>query len=81
MNVIVYSKENCSYCVSAKEFLRSNGVAFSEVKIGQDIVVEEFKEQYPEQSTVPLVIIDGVKVGGYAELREWWDGRPQLLVE
>lgn len=81
MNVVIYSKDNCIYCDRAKAFFRSNNMPFSEVKIGKDIIAEEFVEQYPDQKTVPLIFVDGEKIGGYQSLVEWWDNRPQLLTE
>jgi glutaredoxin len=38
----IYSKNNCSYCVQAKDFLASRGVAFTEVKIDEDAEAKNF---------------------------------------
>lgn len=76
MNVIVYSKSDCPYCVKAKNLLTQKGFDYTEVVIGQDILREDFVSTFPEQKTVPLIMIDGVKVGGYDKLTEWFNAQP-----
>jgi hypothetical protein len=39
--------------------LHNQGVEFKEVKIGRDITVEAFKEQFPNVRTVPHVVESG----------------------
>ena len=79
MNVVIYSKPDCNYCNLAKELLRQQGIPFGENIIGQDIIREEFVSMYPAVRTVPHIIIDGVELGGYTELKNWISQRPQLL--
>jgi glutaredoxin len=55
----VYSKDNCPACVLVKARLHNQGVEFKEVKIGRDITVEAFKEQFPNVRTVPHVVESG----------------------
>lgn len=73
MNVLVYTKDNCPYCVKAKQLLSIKNVAYNEVVIGQDIIREDFMSLFPDVRTVPLIIIDNVKVGGYEQLRNFFD--------
>lgn len=68
MNIIVYSKEHCPACIKAKSLLSIKNMEYTETVIGKDILREEFIELFPEQKTVPLIIIDGVKIGGYDDL-------------
>lgn len=80
MRAVVYSKDNCPYCVKAKALLSLNNYSYEEVVIGKDILREEFLTQFPDQRTVPLVFVEGEKVGGYDQLVIWFDNRKQLLV-
>ena len=32
----IYSKNNCSYCNQAKDFLRKRGIAFKEIKLDEN---------------------------------------------
>ena len=70
-NIVIYSKDHCPHCVQAKNLLTIRGKQFTEVKINQDITVEEFKTLFPDAKTVPIVMINGVQIGGYNELQEW----------
>lgn len=76
MNVLVYSKANCPSCTKAKLLMDLKGVRYVETVIGEDILREDFIEMFPEQRTVPLIIIDGVKIGGYEDLRDYFDNNP-----
>lgn len=79
--IIVYSKPDCPYCVKAKALLHIKQQPFTESVIGQDILREDFVSLFPDVRSVPLIVIDGVKIGGYDKLVEWLDARPQLLAE
>lgn len=61
----VYSKDNCPYCVKAKNLLNARGIEFTEIKIGVDITRDEFLETFPDARTVPQIILGGEHVGGY----------------
>ena len=75
-NVLIYTKDNCSYCVQAKNLFTNKGQQYIEKKIGKDLTREEFLESFPDVKTVPFIIIDTEKVGGYDKLIEWYD-RPE----
>lgn len=66
--IIVYTKDNCPYCVKAKTLLQNKGLEYTERKIGTDITREEFLEAFPNARTVPQIMFDGQLIGGYDEL-------------
>lgn len=66
--IVVYSKANCVYCDRAKALLNSKGLPYVETRLGEDILREDFMATFPEVRTMPFIIIDGVKIGGYTEL-------------
>lgn len=70
-NILVYTKPNCPYCVKAKQLLTLKGKQYTEVVIGTDMLREDFMALFPEVRTVPLIIIDGNKIGGYEQLKTW----------
>ncbi len=74
--IIIYTKDNCPYCVQAKNLFNLKGQSFEEMKIGVDLTREEFINIFPEVKTVPFIIIDGENVGGYDRLVEYYN-RPE----
>lgn len=80
-SILVYSKDQCPYCVKAKALLEMKQKDYTEIKIGVDMLREDFMATFPEVRTVPFIIIDGVKVGGYDKLVEWFDNQPKFLAE
>lgn len=80
--IIIYSKDNCQYCVKAKTLLNIKKMQFEEVVIGRDIDKDEFVAIYPEVRTVPYILIDGNPIGGFDNLTEWvHENGPHFLTE
>lgn len=74
MSVVIYSKDGCSFCVKAKHLLQAKSMKFEEFKLGTDITREQmFKELGREVRTIPQITIDGEYIGGYSELRKYFD--------
>jgi glutaredoxin len=70
MNVILYTKDNCSYCTNTKLLLTSKGISFTEMKLGEDFTRETLLEMFPEAKTFPVIVVDGFNIGGYVQLKE-----------
>jgi glutaredoxin 3 len=66
---IIWSKDNCPYCVQAKTLLSKKGIEFEERKIGQGYTKEDLLESVPNARSVPQIFLDGELVGGFTELR------------
>ena len=56
MSLIVYSQPNCPGCVIMKNKLKEEGKTFTEIIIGKDITVDEFKERFPTVRSVPFMV-------------------------
>jgi glutaredoxin len=72
MKYIIYSKENCMYCLGAKKLAHEELLKYEVIDIGTGIAVEDFKAKFPEQKTAPLIMAEDdagnvTKVGGYKE--------------
>ena len=65
----VYGRPNCNWCVKAKELLDSKGINYSYSIVGEDIGINEITDMFPGVRTVPIVAIDGKRIGGYEELK------------
>ena len=83
-NTVVWSKDNCPYCVRAKLLLQSKGIAYEERRIGADKpdggvwTREELLEAAPNARTVPQIWLYGEYIGGcdsleaYMESHDMW---------
>jgi len=67
-NVIVYSTQNCSYCLRAKELLKGYGVEYTDAMIDQDPKLLEEMLTRSGRKTVPQIFIGDRHVGGYDDL-------------
>jgi glutaredoxin 3 len=67
--ITVYSKNNCPFCVQAKNLLKLKGVEFEEVKIDENNEAREFVLTEGHR-TVPQLYKDGKLLveGGYQGL-------------
>jgi glutaredoxin len=73
MEIIVYSKENCAYCVKAKSLLKNLRLDFTEKKMEEFASVDALLEDIGKKvRTMPQIKIDGVLVGGYNQLIEYF---------
>jgi glutaredoxin 3 len=69
MKAIIWSRENCPYCVQAKALLEQKGIEYEERKIGEGWTKEDLLEAVPNARTVPQIFLNDELVGGYTELR------------
>lgn len=70
MKAVIWSKDNCQYCVKAKTLLDLNGVQYEERKIGAGWTKEQLLEAVPTARTVPQIFLDGALIGGFTELQK-----------
>ena len=58
MKAIVWSKDQCPYCVQAKALLESKGIEFEERNINRGYTREQLLEAVPGARTVPQIFLD-----------------------
>lgn len=74
MYFTVFGRENCPYCVRAKEFLKSRGLEFSYKDVMEDEVFFMQMSEWVKEATgappktVPQIFLDDTYVGGYDDL-------------
>ena len=66
---IVWSKVTCPFCDMAKTLLKNKGIVFEERMIGVGWTREQLLESIPNARTVPQIILNGVLIGGYEQLK------------
>ena len=74
IKAIVWSKENCPYCLQAKALLESKGIEFEERNVSKDWTREQLLEAVPNARTLPQIFLDDKLVGGFTELRKHLQG-------
>lgn len=71
MNVLIWSKDNCSFCEQAKQLLKVRSIPFEERKIGHGWTKEQLLEDVPTARTVPQIFVDGTLIGGFSEFKTY----------
>ena len=66
--ITLYSSAICPYCVMAKNFLKSKGLAWTEVRIDTDPVAREAMLAKARRTSVPQIFVGDVHVGGYDDM-------------
>lgn len=70
----IYTKNDCQFCLQAKQFLHKHKLPYNEYLIGGNITREEVLEKFPQMRTAPIIVIDEQLVGGYTNLVERFGG-------
>ena len=70
MKAIVWSKDQCPFCVQAKALLESRGIEYEERYVSQDWTREQLLEAVPTARTLPQIFLEEEYVGGFTELRK-----------
>ncbi len=66
--ITIYSSAICPYCVAAKNFLKSKGQRWTEVRIDLDAAARERMMALTRRTSVPQIFIGDIHVGGYDDL-------------
>ena len=65
-NNVIWSKDDCPFCVAAKQLFDTYNFKYEVIDVYQN--KEAFREEFPDAKTVPQIIYNGKKIGGYNEL-------------
>jgi len=67
--IVVYSGQNCPYCVRAKQLLQQKGVAYDEFDVRADATARaEMLAKSGGKQTIPQIFINGKHIGGCDDL-------------
>ena len=67
-NITMYTTSACGYCVAAKNFLKSRGLVWTEVRVDTDPAQRATMMARTRRTSVPQIFINDTHVGGYDEL-------------
>lgn len=68
--IVMFSGDNCPYCVRARRLLEKKGVAFRELKVDQSAELRSEMEQLSQRRTIPQIFIHGRHIGGFDDMAE-----------
>lgn len=72
MQIRLYGKSNCSYCKLAERFLQNRNIPYDYVSASDPGVTEYLIEHVnADIKSVPVIVVDGVYIGGYEELQKY----------
>ncbi|RPE81191.1 glutaredoxin 3 [Vulcaniibacterium tengchongense] len=66
--IVIYTTAICPYCVAAKNFLRSKGRTWTEIRVDLDPAERERMVQRARRTSVPQIFVGDVHVGGYDDM-------------
>ena len=67
-NITLYTTGFCGYCVAAKNFLKSRGQSWTEVRVDTDPARRAEMMEKARRTSVPQIFINDKHIGGYEEL-------------
>jgi len=69
VNIVIYTKTNCTNCTTAKRLMDSKGIGFEDRDIEVPLWFETLNMLYPEARQMPQIFINNQRVGGLAGLQ------------
>ncbi len=72
-NVVIYTKENCIWCIRAKELMNKLHITYEEKKLGIDYTKDDLIALLGRETniTVPQILTDDKLVGGFDALSQY----------
>ncbi len=68
-HIIVYTKENCPNCVTAKRILEAANLEYIDVDIMLGNRLQNMLAEYPDARQMPQIFINDQRVGGVEGLK------------
>lgn len=68
MKAIIWTKQGCKHCLSAKGLLLRSNISYEERIVGSEYTKEQLLEAVPSAKSVPQIFLDDEYIGGYREL-------------
>ncbi len=65
--VNIYTTSTCKYCGAAKDFFKTNNIAYSEYNVGTDLEKRKEMVEKSGQMGVPVITVDENVVIGFDE--------------
>lgn len=81
MDIVIYTKPNCPWCVKAKELMKNLHLEYSEKILDVDYTRDELRELVNGSApvsmtpplTVPQIFVYNKRIGGYEDFVDYCD--------
>lgn len=69
----IYTKDNCSWCVKAKQLMNQYSIQYDELKLDRDYTKDDLRKLVPQNLplTVPQIFVYNNRIGGYEDFAEY----------
>lgn len=74
LDISVFSRKGCPFCVRAKGLLHDAGLDFEELVLNRDFTDRTLRA-VAGATSVPQIFINGAHIGGAGQLEQWLQGR------
>lgn len=71
MKIVIYTKDGCPNCVTAKRLMDSNDLQYEERDIEMSQHAFEFYATFPHVRQMPQILVDSILIGGLAGLKTY----------
>lgn len=71
MKIELYLKSTCPYCIRAREWFKTYGLEVQEINVDDNSLRNSLYDRLglkQHQRTVPQIIVDGKRIGGFTDL-------------
>jgi glutaredoxin len=69
--ILIYGKTQCPFCEKAKALCETRELKYEYRTLDVDYTKEELLETFPGARTVPQIVVNGQKVGGYEQFTQY----------
>jgi len=77
---VVWTKDDCPYCIKAKSMLQTKNIKFEERNLSNgEWSREQLLESAPTARTVPQIWLHGDYVGGYNNLEQYFEDHNMFI--
>jgi glutaredoxin 3 len=67
-DILIYSSAICPYCLAAKNFLKSKGLDYREIRIDLDASARKEMLEKSKRMSVPQIFVNGTHIGGFDDM-------------
>ena len=71
MEFKAYTTNGCFYCTQLKKLFERANIECEFILVGEDIEKNLFKDMYPDMTGYPLVLVNGIPIGGLVETAKY----------